>query len=166
MPMNPLISNNLIDSCAFDPKYNPEDSASERIFKLYQEEKLDIIIAHSTQKEIDHPNTPTWVKQEAQKMISTVDVSLGANERKTLRKIEVILAGNGKLENILQDARHVFEAQKYGSYFITTDSRILCRSAELQPAGLIPILKPSEFLSLVKEYLRKEDNPSNDDFNT
>lgn len=61
MPVNPLTSNNFIDSCAFDPKYEPEDKASIAIFQLYKEGKLLIQIAHSTQKEIEHPNTPAWV---------------------------------------------------------------------------------------------------------
>ena len=32
MAINPLIVNNLIDSCAFDPKYYPENEASEKIY--------------------------------------------------------------------------------------------------------------------------------------
>ncbi len=157
MPANPLINNNFIDSCAFDPKYEPEDSASVDIFKLSQEGKLLIQIAHSTQKELDHPNTPDWVKSEAIKLIYTIKVSLIANEENKLRQIESILAGNGKVENIVQDARHVFEAQKYGAYFVTTDNRILSRAHELHLACGISILKPSDFLSLVIQYLNKED---------
>lgn len=61
MPINPLTTNNFMDSCAFDPKYKPEDRASEEIFKLSKVGKILIQIAHSTQKEIDHPNTPGWV---------------------------------------------------------------------------------------------------------
>jgi hypothetical protein len=41
------------------------------------------------------------------------------NQVALLQKIEAFFAGNGKVENITQDARHVFEAQKYGTYFIT-----------------------------------------------
>lgn len=157
MPANPLINNNFIDSCAFDPKYEPEDSASVDIFKLSQEGKILIQIAHSTQKELEHPNTPAWVKSEAQQLIYTIKVPLIANEENKLREIELILAGNGKVENIVQDARHIFEAQKYGSYFITTDNRILSRAHELHLACGISILKPSNFLSLVTQYLNKKD---------
>lgn len=157
MPANPLINNNFIDSCAFDPKYEPEDSASVDIFKLSQERKILIQIAHSTQKELKHPNTPTWVKSEAQRLIYTIKVTLTANEENKLREIESILAGNGKVENIAQDARHVFEAQKYGSYFITTDNRILSRAHDLHLACGVSIIKPSDFLSLLTQYLNKED---------
>ncbi len=156
MPVNPLISNCFIDSCAFDPKYKPEDKASGEIFDLYKDGKLLIQIAHSTQKEIDHPNTPTWVKREALNLIYTLPVQLTEPEVRKLREIETVLAGNGMVENILQDARHVFEAQKYGSYFITTDSRILDRSSKLHSVCNVTIVKPSEFLSVVTQYLEKQ----------
>ena len=154
MPINPFDSNIFIDSCAFDPKYKPEDEASVEIFGLSKSKKLLIQIAHSTQKEIEHPNTPDWVKKEASNLIYTISVSLTNIETRQLREIEKILAGNGKVENILQDARHVFEAQKYGSYFNTTDSRILNRAGILRSNYNVVILKPSEFLSILKHYLQ------------
>jgi hypothetical protein len=156
VPVNPLITNNFIDSCAFDPKYDPEDEASNEIFRLYKDGKLLIQIAHSTQKEIEHPNTPTWVRSEALNLIYTIPVQLTEGEVRRLREIETILAGNGRVENILQDARHVFEAQKYGSYFVTTDSRILNRADELRSACNVTVLKPSDFLSVVKQYLERQ----------
>lgn len=154
--MNPLINNNFIDSCAFDPKYEPEDSASIEIFKLSKQGKLPIQIAHSTQKEIDHPNTPSWVKREAQNLIFTINVTLTSDEINKLGEIKEILAGNGKVDNILQDARHIFEAQKYGAYFITTDARILSRTHALHLACGVTVLKPIEFLILVGRYLPDE----------
>jgi hypothetical protein len=101
VPVNPLITNCFIDSCAFDPKYKPEDEASGEIFRLYKEGELLIQIAHSTQKEIQHPNTPAWVKREALNLIYTLPVSLIESEVRKLSEIENILAGNGKIENIL-----------------------------------------------------------------
>ena len=157
-PVNPLISNCFIDSCAFDPKYSPEDEASTEIFGLHRDGELLIQIAHSTQKEIHHPNTPTWVKREALNLIYTLPVELTADEVRKLREIESILAGNGKIDNIVQDARHVFEAQKYGSYFITTDTRILDRASKLRSACNVSIVKPSEFLSIVKKYQDKQNH--------
>jgi hypothetical protein len=153
MPISPLITNNFIDSCAFDPKYEPESSASVEIFRLSEQTHLLLQIAHSTQKEIEHPNTPHWVKDKAEELIYTLQVQLTPNEIKTLREIETILAGNGKVENIAQDALHVFEAQKYGSYFITTDDRILKRADALRRRVGVSVLKPSEFLAMTKQYL-------------
>lgn len=101
MPVNPLINNCFIDSCAFDPKYKPEDEASDDMFKLYKDGKLLIQIAHSTQKEIHNPNTPAWVKREASNLIYTLPVQLTESEVRKLHEIEIILAGNGKIENII-----------------------------------------------------------------
>ena len=56
--INPMISNIFIDSCAFDPKYHPEEQSSLKLFELYREGKINLIITHSNQKEIDHPKTP------------------------------------------------------------------------------------------------------------
>jgi hypothetical protein len=111
-------------------------------------------IAHSTQKEIEHLNTPAWVKTKAQNLIFTIEIGLTPNELMILRKIEAILAGNGKVENIAQDARHVFEAQKYGSYFITTDTKILNRAQALRSCCGVVIVKPSAFLAMVKTHGR------------
>lgn len=150
--IDPSITNNFLDSCAFDPKYTPEDKASVELFELYKKSELPLQIAHSTQKEIEHPNTPAWVKAEAQNLIYTIQVTLTPNEAALLREIKTILAGNGTVKNISQDAQHVFEAQKYGSYFITTDVRILTRAAPLRKICEVLIVKPSEFLALVREY--------------
>jgi hypothetical protein len=146
---SPLIGNTLIDSCAFDPKYEPEATASAEIFRLSQQMRFMLVIAHSTQKEIEHPKTPAWVKQRAQQMISSLEVPLEPTEKRRLRAIETILAGKGRVDNVRQDARHVFEAQKYGRYFITTDERILSRARALQELCHVIVLKLSEFLALL-----------------
>lgn len=57
MPINPWNTNNFVDSCAFDPKCDPEDKSAIEIFRLHQEQDLGIQVAHSNQKEIEHPNT-------------------------------------------------------------------------------------------------------------
>jgi len=146
-----------MDSCAFDPKYYPENEASNKIYQLFKNEKLKLVIAHSTQKEIDHPNTPDWVKNEALNMIYTLESPINLDELKELRDIEKIIAGNGKIENIKEDAKHIFECKKYGSYFITTDNRLLKRKKALfNRFKSFIILKPSEFLSLVEENLNKQ----------
>jgi len=153
MAVNPLITNNFIDSYTFDPKYEPEASASLEIFELSEKDHFLLQIAHSTQKEVAHPNTPLWVRQQAGGLIFSVNVQLTDNEHQVLADIEAILTGNGKIENIQQDAQHVFEAQKYGSYFITTDNRILSRAQALRHRCTVTVLKPSEFLALLKQQI-------------
>lgn len=156
MTINPWLTNNFVDSCAFDPKYAPEDKAATEIFRLHKEKDLCIIIAHSTQKEIEHPNTPSWVKKEAIGLIYTLPVSLTSQEKSLLKNIERTLAGSGKLENITQDARHIFEAQRYGSYFVTTDDRLLKKAYEIQKLCHVKIILPSEFLAIFQNYSQEE----------
>lgn len=152
MVMNPWLCNNFIDSCAFDPKYDPEDKAATEIFRLHEENELGLLIAHSTQKEIDHPNTPSWVKKEAGGLIFTLDTSLTHQEKILIQNIEITLAGNGKRENFIQDARHIFEAQKYGGYFITTDKKLIKKRDEIHQLCASNILLPNEFLLLVRAH--------------
>ena len=80
MPIDPRITNIHLDSCAFDPKYGDEQRAAEDILKMSDDGDLIVQIAHSTQKEIDHPNTPAPVKRRAASKIFTLPVGLTKNE--------------------------------------------------------------------------------------
>ncbi|WP_133716736.1 PIN domain-containing protein [Methylocaldum gracile] len=130
-----------------------EDQASVALFQLSQENKIALIIAHSNQKELEHPNTPAWVKREAQSRIYTIATSITAKEQEIKDAILAVLAGKGKPENMRQDAEHIYEASKYGSYFVTTDSRILKRERELFELCTVTVLKPSEMLSIYRQYV-------------
>lgn len=111
-------------------------------------------IAHSVLKEIEHPNTPLYVKGLAYKIGYTIPSDFTDEEKNLLWRIEKILAGNGKVENIRQDARHIFEAHKHGHYFVTTDNGILEKKEELNKtcSCSLSIVKHSEILSLIKTY--------------
>ena len=149
-PINPYITNILIDSCAFDPKYGNEATASQQ---LLDNSKLNLVIAHSTMKEIEHPNTPRQIKALAQERIFTIQTSLTSAELKIKQAIWDTLTGNGKPDNMKADAEHVFEAHKYGSYFITTDDRILKKREELDRIGVSCwILSPSELIIIVNKH--------------
>lgn len=145
-PPDPRRRANFMDSCAFDPKYSPEDDASLRIFSLYKEGSIILNIAHSIVKEIAHPNTPSWVKKEAGAMIYTIQTSLTQNQVVQKRKILRVLTGNGKPEKMAKDAEHLFEASKHCGYFITTDERILQKKRDIHVFCEAIIVKPSEFL--------------------
>jgi hypothetical protein len=156
MPMNPWIANSFLDSCAFDPKYHPENEAANELFRLHQTEDLGILLAHSNHREVDHPNTPAWVKAKAAGLIYTTSVTLTPTERTRLSRIQAILTGNGKPANVADDARHIFEAQKYGSYFVTTDERLLKRAGAIRTECGVDMLRPSQFLELVHNYVRPD----------
>ena len=148
--LDPRRVNNFIDTCAFDPKYSPEHEAAQRIRALGHEGIVQLILAHSNQKEVDHPNTPEDVKREASCMIYTIETGLVPDEISRKAKIHEILTGNGKPEKFAADAAHVFEAGKYGGYFITTDRRILDKRADLHQVCTANILTPTEWLKILK----------------
>jgi hypothetical protein len=152
--LDPRIVNVFLDSCAFDPKYSPEDQAALNLFQRYKEKENDLLlhITHSTHKEIEHPNTPKWVKEESKCLINTLETSFTDSERTLMTQILRILVGNGKPENVSEDARHVFEAAKYGSYFVTTDQRILLKRSELRSVCDLDIVKPSALLEILETY--------------
>lgn len=150
-PLSPKQVNNFLDTCAFDPKYAPEDEAAKHVRKLGDEGTVNLVLAHSNQKEIDHPHTPADVKKAAQAMIYTLDVNLNAEERKRKAKIHAVMTGNGDPDKYAADAAHVFESGKYGGYFITTDDRILKKRKELENLSGARIFKPTEWLELLNE---------------
>ncbi len=142
---NPKRSNNFLDTCAFDPKVEPEASCARRIRELSNEGKILLILSHTNQKEIDHPNTPSDVKLEAQAMIYSLSVQITVEEVKKQRKIHEILTGKASAGAHYADAAHIAESTKYGGSFITTDKRILSKRDELQKMGAV-IFRPSEWL--------------------
>jgi hypothetical protein len=146
---DPRRANTFLDSCAFDPKHEPENAAAQRIRSLRQSATISILLAHSNQKEIEHPNTPADVKAEASDMNYTIATSLTPDEVTRRAQIHQLITGNGKPATYEADAHHVFEAGKYGGgYFVTTDNRILARKSELQAISGAVILKPSEWLAI------------------
>jgi hypothetical protein len=155
--IDPRRTNIFIDSCAFDPKYAPEDIASERLFQLYEAGVINLTISHSNVKELEHPNVPSAVKREANTKIYTIKVQLTEAELVLKEQILDFLAGNGRRDKMLQDAEHVFEAQKYGKFFVTTDKGILKRKIELGKLCGVVVLLPGEMLRLIEAHAEPED---------
>ncbi len=152
MALNPYYANIFIDSCAFDPKYEPEASAAEEIFRRHQRQEISLVVAHSNMKEAEHSNTPKHVKRAALSQIFTFETDLVHTERLKKQEIWDVLTRNGKPEKMKQDAEHVFEAHKYGGYFVTTDERILKLRSKLHQVSDAHIVRPSELISLLEEH--------------
>jgi len=148
---DPRYTNSFLDSCAFDPKYAPEDSAAQEIRRIADAGGISVLLAHSNQKEIEHPNTPEDVKREARAMIYTIKTNLTPREKTQMADIHRVLTGNGNPDKYEADATHVFEAGKYIGYFITTDRRILEKSEELKRVCPAMIVTPSEWLRIYNE---------------
>lgn len=149
--LDPRRANSFLDSCAFDPKYAPEDQAAQEIRALGHDGIVSLLLAHSNQKEIDHPNTPEDVKRKAVAMIYTLKNAITPEEVRRKEAIHSILTGNGTPEKYEADAEHVFEAGKYAGYFITTDQRILNKRNELRQVCPAIILTPTEWLKVFHE---------------
>jgi hypothetical protein len=123
----PQYTHSFIDSCAFNPG-GIEEGASRRILEKWP----NIIVAHSVQKELEHPNTPDDVKRMAQEFVYTVETELTPELLDKKDDIRIFVQGNAKLDRHKFDAEHLFELYKSGGgYFVTTDKRLLSRSDEL-----------------------------------
>jgi predicted nucleic acid-binding protein len=148
--IDPRRTNIFIDSCAFDPKYAPEHGSAKRLLQMSDDSEINLTIAHSTMKELEHPNVPLTVKRQANARIFTLGVQLTPDELKLKEEILRVLAGNGKRENVIQDAEHIFEAQKYGKFFVTADRGILKRKSQLGQLCGVVVLLPSEMLRRIE----------------
>jgi len=154
MPPNPFYQPVYFDSCAFDGGDEAEQQASIEDRELFEKNGGNINLVHSVKKEIDFPKTPQWVKDIANDFIYMIKVQLTPQEEAELRDVETIIVGNGNLEKRKADCRHVFEAQKYGRYFVTTDKDILKHSDAIKKRfSTLFIIRPTEFLEIVKQYI-------------
>jgi hypothetical protein len=147
---DPFYGSVYFDSCAFDGGNVLEQEASLKARELFEGNERYIEILHSVVKEIDFPNTPQWVKSEATDLIYTIEVELTQLELERLRQVENLVVGNGSIDKMRSDCRHIFEAQKYGRYFITTDKRILKKAGEIKSNFGLCVIKPSEFLETLE----------------
>jgi hypothetical protein len=151
MYLDPFDSNIYFDSCAFDGGSQEEQTSSIECRKILEESGNKIQILHSVQKEIDFPQTPSWVKREAMSSVYTMETALEIDELNKLRDVEKIIVGNGNLEKRRPDCRHVFETIRYGDYFITTDNGILKHLDIIFRKYHTYIMKPSKLLKIILE---------------
>lgn len=146
---HPTYTHTFIDSCAFDPG-GEEEKCSRRLLARSNNGELVIEIAHSVQKEIDHPNTPNDVKDLARSLIYTIETGLTSELQSFRDEIRALVRGNareGKHEN---DADHIFELYKYGGgYFVTTDDRLLSLSEQLFGRYFVTTTKPCTYEALL-----------------
>ena len=143
---HPNYCHTFIESCAFNPLDKDECVCSRRLLARSDDSGFMLIVSHSVQKEIDHPNTPGDVKLLATKALFTLEEDLTSNELEMREEIRTLIRGNAKPGKHENDADHIFELQKYGGgYFITTDSRLLSKSKELFAKYFVTTIKPTDF---------------------
>jgi hypothetical protein len=64
--------------------------------------------------------------------IFTYAVGLNSEEYDRIRRLRDLMQGNAQPGKHRADADHIFEAGKYGGYFITHDGRALSRRKEIE----------------------------------
>ena len=133
---HPQYTQSFIDSCAFNPG-GIEEAASRRILEKWP----NIIVAHSVQKELEHPNTPDDVKRLSKEFVYTIERELTPELLKMKDEIRILVKGNAKPGKHKGDADHLFELYKFGGgYFVTTDMRLLSLSDELSKNYYYPLI--------------------------
>ena len=141
----PRYTHTFIDSCAFNPG-DMEEAASRRILEKWP----NVIVAHSVQKEIDHPNTPEDVKRMGMALVYTIERELPPELLRKRDEIRMLIQGNAKPGRHKDDADHLFELYKYGGgYFVTTDARLLSNSDTLLQNYFITTIKPTKYEALL-----------------
>jgi hypothetical protein len=131
MTRNPRFGNIGLDANALDYD-GVHDTLVDRLRDLHNAGEISLVVPGSVQREINHSNTPPWVKALMADQISTLPVNRTTNELNLLLQIRQVLAGNAKPGKHDADGGHLFEAQKYCSWFITRDGRILSKRRELE----------------------------------
>ena len=117
---DPRRTNTFLDTCAFDPKVEPEHSAAQKIRAIRHAGQISILLAHSNQKEIEHPNTPADVKTEAADMNYTIAAPLTAAENERRALVHQAMTGDGNPGRYKANAHHIFKTKKYNkNLFIT-----------------------------------------------
>lgn len=155
MNFNPYDDFIFFDSCAFDGGDFEDQQASQRARDLLERNNKKIMLMHSVVSEIRNPKTPGWIQELEPRSRQTVKLNLTSTEMETLRDIEKIILGNGTPEKRKADCFHVFEAQKYGGCFVTSDVGIYKHAATIKDKYRLIIIKPKDFLDLVIKYSEK-----------
>ncbi len=125
---------------------------AHKIFSLHEKGELNLVVAHSNLKEIEHPNTPLEIKRLARSQLFSCETELNERQRLEAKIILDILAGNGDRIKMTSDANHVLEAHRHNAYFVTADERILKRRVDLKRVSRANIVKPSELIGLIEEF--------------
>ncbi|MCP5080260.1 MAG: type II toxin-antitoxin system VapC family toxin [Alphaproteobacteria bacterium] len=150
--IDPKITNTVIDANVLRYDGSAKDAAVNRLISLWAEGEVTLVVPHSVMSELEHPNTPPQAKQLANSQIFSIPVTLTPGEREKRQLMRQILQGNAQTGKHWADADHVFEASKYGGYFITEDTRINDKAPKLQPASELCIVRLAEFLAIYDRF--------------
>lgn len=149
--LDPRTANTLLDSNALEHSHQTQVN---RLLSLNGEGKINLIVPYGVQSETAHPNTPIQIKDMMSEHLFTLEVERSSSEQQEIARIENILQGNARPGRHSADAKHVFEAAKYGGYFITHDARIVqTKRRELE--AMLPnlsIVTLDEYLTIYDQF--------------
>ena len=120
--LDPRRASALLDSNAFE---HSDQNQVNRLLSLMAEGRITLIVPHGVRSETTHPNTPIQIKKMMSEQLFTEEVERCSTEEQQIARIDAVLQGNARTGRHSADAKHVFEAAKYGGYFITHDKRIM-----------------------------------------
>lgn len=153
-PLDPRICPVAIDANALDRDGSARDNLVDRLLGLSSVGTINLIVPKRVREEIQNPRTPAHVQEAALTKLFTIPVGLNSDERRRKQIIEQELQGNARPGKHMADADHLFEAAKYGGYFITHDQRILTRAGrlgEVLPPSLT-VVTLVDFLTIFDDY--------------
>jgi hypothetical protein len=153
-PLDPRICPVAIDANALDRDGSAGDHLVDRLLGLSSAGAINLILPKCVREEIQNPRTPKDVQEATLPLIFTIPVGLNPDEQRRKRIIERELQGNARPGKHMSDADHLFEAAKYGGYFITHDRRILTKAGrlcEVLPPSLTVVTLP-DFIAIFDDY--------------
>lgn len=149
--IDPRWTNNLLDANILDDVANGRDPDVNEIVRLVDDEGLQVVLPYSVKAELESKSTPSHVRAAASHFLFTLQTSLTSQERQRRDRLFEAAKRNADLKNIAADLGHVFEAAKYGGYFITKDSRLLSRRDTIVEVLQINVVNPREFLAAIEQ---------------
>jgi hypothetical protein len=152
--IDPRITNVSFDGCVLGKNKTSEEECAAG---LYVELPLTLL-SYSVVKELHHPHTPEAIRVVYLSKLQTMKFELTDAEQQLKKQILSILAGNGKPENMMADAMHVFEAQKYGNYFVTLDEGILKKADDIKELCGLNIIRPLKLKVVLEDWRKKGEN--------
>jgi hypothetical protein len=153
-PLDPCKCPVAIDANALNRDGSAHDDLVDRLLGLSSAGTIRLLVPKRVREEILDPRTPAHVQEAALLQIFSYSVGLNSDEQRRHRIITQELQGNAKPGKHEADADHLFEAAKYGGYFITHDDRIYRRAGrlgEVLPPSLT-VVTLAEFLAIFDDY--------------
>ncbi|MUK51444.1 hypothetical protein [Aliivibrio fischeri] len=152
MKPNPFNDQVYFDSCAFNGGTDEDIEAAGKLIHIFESTNNKIMLSYSVAEEMNHSKAPEDKRHRAEYSIKTVRIPLTDEETSKLKKIEEIMLGKSSSSKRKADCLHVFEAQKYGRYFVSSDDHIYPYAESIFNEFGLYIVRPIELLKIVEYY--------------